>query len=75
MFLPEIKQGDKLILEFKPGFRNLFLWVVSGATFAGLVVYIILGEKIYLPIVKKVKRHLSTTKKRLKEDWQKEEEY
>lgn len=77
MQLDNIQAGDKLILEFKPGIRHLFLKFVSVVTFLGLVVYLILGQKIYQPALTWLNdrlRKIKSKAKAVKESWGKEEE-
>ncbi|MBN1263792.1 MAG: hypothetical protein JW991_05585 [Candidatus Pacebacteria bacterium] len=74
MFLPKLEAGDSLVLEFKPGIRNLFLKFVSGATFFGLCVWVVFGKKLYLPTLIRLGERFKKTKAKAKKSWDKREE-
>lgn len=75
MRLENIRAGDKLTLEFKPGFRHMFLQFVSGVVFLALIVYLFFGKKTYQPFLTRLNNWLKKIKSKTKESWNKEEEY
>lgn len=78
MPLPVVKTGDKLILEFKPGLRHLWLKLVSFTTLMGLLIYLMFGLKMFQPVLTWLNLRLGNIKAKarsVKEDGGKEEEY
>ncbi|MBN1263788.1 MAG: hypothetical protein JW991_05565 [Candidatus Pacebacteria bacterium] len=77
MRLEDVRAGDRLVLEFKPGLRHLFLKLISVMTFLSLIVYLVFGKKIYRPFSILLNDRFKKAKTRAKKNWDKgeEEEY